>query len=185
MEWLTILRQAIGMESEPLVATLATVDTQNSPAARSVIIRKVADDGSLWLTSHARSQKNREVRMHPLAAMVFWFPKTREQFRISGSVKVLNAGNHPEVLEEVWATLPEATRATFYWPQPDAPRSKDAQAFPAAPPANEPQPPETFEVLVLHPRIVDRLDLRPHPHDRRQWMQDIDTKVWWTEPLNP
>jgi PPOX class probable FMN-dependent enzyme len=183
MEWLVELSAAMGavQRNVPLIATLATVDWQGRPRARSVVCRRLADDGSVWIASHARSEKNEHARESKLAELVIWLAQPREQFRLFGEVGVLDAEDQTGGRLDLWQDLTDASRALFYWPTPGKPLEPNPAAFPPGMPADK-APPEAFEVLVLRPTQVERLQLRPHPHARTRWRAE---RAWTAEALNP
>lgn len=170
-EWVAELTRGLVAEfgDGPHVCTLATVDKNGAPRARSVVCRKVGADGSVWVVSDARTEKNEQVRAVPQAEVVFWLPASREQFRLFGSVKVLPGGSKEPALVDSWQALSDATRATFFWPSPGAKRIDAPEAFAREVAAGTP-PPANFEVLVVRPRRVEHLQLGSHPHRRRRWM---------------
>ena len=177
--WIQLLRDSLAAEfrPRPAVATLANVRADGAPAARTVICRRVTRDGRLLFTSDARSHKNSDLRRDPRAELVFWLRQEREQFRLSGEVEVVSAG---EARDELWAELSDMARALFVGPTPGAPFDRAAE-FPGKLPATTP-PPAHFELLILRPSVVEVLDLTPHPHDRRRWSA---SNGWREERLNP
>jgi PPOX class probable FMN-dependent enzyme len=178
--WLQPFRAAAASEpGRPTIIALATVDAAGDPQVRSVVCRRIDDDGRLWITSDARSAKHDELVHRPRAAAVAWFPATREQFRFNGGVRIIDSNANDPAAEKIWRDLPPATRAMFYWPPPGQPRAP-ADAFVESADATE--PPASFEVLVLQPDRVEHLSLAVHPHQRRRWDWDAD---WWMEELNP
>jgi pyridoxamine 5'-phosphate oxidase len=183
MEWLRELRDALpqGSGGGPLIGTLATVDAAGCPRARSVVVRRVDDAGRLWVTSDGRSAKNAELRANPAAELVVWLPEIRLQFRLRGPVDVLNAGSPQDERLVAWRELSDSARALFFWPEPGAARDDSSADAPSAAPASM-APPGWFEVIVLKPEEVERLDLRPHPHARRRWRQEDD---WRGADVNP
>jgi pyridoxamine 5'-phosphate oxidase len=171
-EWVAALTRALAeefSEDRPRVCTLATVDKSGAPRARSVICRKLGEDGSVWFLNDGRSEKAEHLKAVPQAEVVFWLPTVREQFRLSGSVKVVPAAPDDPARLEFWRSLSDATRATYFWPSPGAKRIDDDDEFAREVPATIPPPPN-FHVLVLRPRRVEQLQLTPHPHRRRRWM---------------
>ena len=184
MDWLVELSAAMGavQRSTPLIATLATVDFLGRPRARSVVCRRISEeDGSVWIASDARSEKNEHSRESKVAELVIWLPQPREQFRLFGDVSVLDVRDESGGRRQLWEDLTDATRAVFFWPTPGTPLVTDMDAFPKEAPAGE-GPPETFEVLILRPTQVERLQLQPHPHCRTRWRAEKD---WKAEALNP
>lgn len=170
-EWVEELSRGLKEEfaDAPQVCTLATIDRNGAPRARSVVCRKVAADGSVWVVSDARSEKNEQLKAAPNAEICFWMPNRREQFRVGGSIKIWSANSNEPGRVEVWKNLSDATRATFFWPSPGAKRLDPPESFVAAVEATRPPPP-SFEVLILRPRCVEQLQLNQNPHRRRRWM---------------
>ena len=171
-EWVAALTRALAEEfgeDRPRVCTLATVDKSGAPRARSVICRRVGEDGSAWFLNDGRSEKAEHLKAVPQAEVVFWMPTVREQYRLSGSVKVVPAAPDDPVRLDFWRSLSDATRATYFWPSPGAKRIDEDDEFAREVPSTIPPPPN-FHVLVLRPRRVEQLQLTPHPHRRRRWM---------------
>lgn len=183
IEWQTMLSQSLQAEygPRPNVGTLATVDEAGMPRARAVVCRRLAEDGAAYITSDARSGKSQDTRKNPRAELVFWLPSRREQFRLWGQVDRLGPGSSDPELADAWTQLPAVTRATFFWPQPGAPRGPES-AFPKSAPADLP-PPQTFEVLVLRPTLVRYVALQFQPHRARKWTRQADN--WEAQDINP
>ena len=50
--WIEEFRKRAGENSAaPLVVTMATCDAGGSPRARSVVVRRIGDEGALWIAS--------------------------------------------------------------------------------------------------------------------------------------
>ncbi len=172
------LREALRNEyaDRPWLAALATSDADGHPHVRSVVTRRI-EGSTLWVTSHALSDKNRQVRERPAAELAFWLPNRREQFRVAGPVTFLPVADLPNA----WEGLSDSARALFAWPAPGAARVEDPAAFPERlGPGGV--PPLAFEVLVVTPKLVERLDLSIHPHRRQRRRASAD---WIVEELNP
>jgi hypothetical protein len=183
IEWQTMLLQSLQAEygPRPNVGALATADEGGMPRARAVVCRRLADDGAAYITSDARSGKSQDTRKNPHAELVFWLPSRREQFRLWGDVERLGPGSNDPELADAWTQLPAVTRATFFWPQPGAPRGPDSD-FPKSAPADLP-PPQTFEVLVLRPTLVRYVALQFQPHRARKWT--LRGSNWEPQDINP
>jgi pyridoxamine 5'-phosphate oxidase len=179
--WLEWFRGAVAQAGlQPLVLALATVDEMGRPQVRSVVCRRIEKDGSLWMTSDSRSGKNTQIRRNAQAAAVCWLAVTREQFRFSGVVDILDTRSSSPDRIEMWQSLSPATRATFFWPAPGQARTLIDANFPAASDASA--PPDSFEVLILRPGEVEHLRVGVHPHQRVRWVAERD---WGREELNP
>ena len=177
MHWLDEFRAAADARDGPLIAQFATVDAGGRPRVRSVVVRDVGDDGSLAFSSDARSRKNGQVRRNANAALHFWFEPQRVQFRLLGTAEVVRGGLRAEA---VWADHSPSARALFAWPASGQPRAADAAFVPELP--NDAPRPATFELIVLRPAEVDRLDLSQTPQARRVWRAD---RAWRGRDVNP
>ena len=177
--WLDPLRTDLDEElgRAPRVATLATVGRDATAEARSVVVRGIGDDGTLTFTSDARSDKNGQLHANPSATLVFWLAKAKRQYRLAGTVAAL-AADDPRRADQ-WRSGNDGARALFLWPPPGRPR-EDAAAFPPAVPAGAAVP-DSFQVLVLTPKRVERLDLTRVPHLRERW----DAGAWARQVVNP
>jgi pyridoxamine 5'-phosphate oxidase len=180
--WITSLKTAADAEKSPLVATLATVLTDPSgttPEARSVIVRRVADDGTLTFTSDARSSKDGQMLNNPRVVLVLWLPGARHQFRVTGSARLQPVDSPERFL--TWKQLSDTARAVFAWPPPATLR-RPGESFPSRVRADV-APPDSFNVWTVTPDSVDSLDLRQHPHLRRRWSRREGG--WSGEIINP
>jgi pyridoxamine 5'-phosphate oxidase len=179
-DWVGELREAFDAEfgeGPPRIGSLATVDEEGRPRVRSVVCRRLEDDGSLWFASDARSAKNRETRVHPFGEVAFWLPTLREQFRVAGKLNIISTGDRRD---RAWAELSDRARALFFWHPPGGPLRDDRDlpeevgAWTAIP--------LTFELVILKADRVDALDLNEHPHRRRVWRAD---RSWAVRDVNP
>jgi PPOX class probable FMN-dependent enzyme len=182
LPWLSILRDALAGEfaDRPRIVTLATVDAQNRPHARTVILRRIDDDGALWMISSAHADKNAQLRVTPFAEIVAYLPDRREQFRLAGSAQVIGERDDSTVRRQFWQTLSDAGRATLYWPTIGE-RVQPGQETPGAIHESAVMP-EHFELIVVHPEIVEHLTTAAIPHRRMRWRVDGG---WKSEAINP
>src|SRR5688572_18385236 len=143
--WLQPLTDALDLEypAQPRIATLATVDPSQRPHARSVVLRRINDEGTLTIVSDARSQKNAHLRVTPFAEVVLYLPTRREQFRLAGPVRLIAAADNGPARQEAWTNLRDESRAHFTWPAPGHPRPACDATFPLQLPATHPIP-ESF-----------------------------------------
>ncbi|NJN29886.1 MAG: pyridoxamine 5'-phosphate oxidase [Synechococcales cyanobacterium RM1_1_8] len=193
---------------------LATVRPNGCPANRTVVFRGFLDqaglENGLKFVCDRRSHKVPELQANPWAEFCWYFPKTREQFRLGGAIAVVTAagaeapGGNPEApsshnglataRDQTWQALSAGAKASFYWPQPGAPRA-EAAAFTGLQ-VDESAPPEAFVLLVLQPQTVDHLELRGEPQTRQRYrlMQpdpaqpDLTSdpkEQWQQESINP
>ncbi len=179
-DWISELRLVVEAEyhARRTIATLATVDADGNPRARTVIVRRIdPSSGALWITTDARSNKVDHLAAHPAAELVFWMFNERLQFRLLGNVELVRQG---AARDEVWKELKDLGRAMFLWPPPGTPRRTE-DVFPEKLAADQPAPP-SFVLLELRPWEVEALELNDTPHRRRCWRKAND---WNVELLNP
>jgi len=80
-KWLGQIRETSTGEANAM--TLATVDADGCPSARTVLLKGFDHRGLVFFT-HYDSQKGREIASHPRVATVFYWPTFERQVRISG-----------------------------------------------------------------------------------------------------
>ncbi|NWF57852.1 MAG: pyridoxamine 5'-phosphate oxidase family protein [Fischerella sp.] len=167
---------------------LATVRANGRPANRTVVFRGFLEDtNQLKFITDTRSEKADQIQQQPWAEVCWYFPNTREQFRISGCLTLVNSDNSHPVLQQArnntWQELSDAARLQFAWPYPGKPRVEEQTAF--APPQPDPiQPLPNFCLLLLDPIQVDHLELRGEPQNRWLYCYD-DQEGWSSQTINP
>jgi len=106
---------------------LATVRADGRPANRTVVFRGFGDDGSLRFVTDARSAKAEQIAHCAWGEACWYFTKTREQFRLTGTLTLIHAQNPDLTLQQTrqtaWQELSDAARAQFAWANPGQPRS--------------------------------------------------------------
>ena len=171
--WRSLLSKALHRNrSQPFVRyfQLATVKPDGTPANRTVVFRGFLNDTNhLQVISDRRSQKTEQIRQNSSAEVCWYFTKTREQFRLSGSLMLVTADTDDPQLQQartqVWQNISDNARVQFAWPHPKDARDPDAAFNP--PPPDEKTPLDTFCLLLLSPLRVDYLSLRGEPQTRK------------------
>jgi pyridoxamine 5'-phosphate oxidase len=184
---------------------LATVDQDLRPRNRSLVFRGwLEPESQLKLVTDVRSTKaiNLLADGSPWAEACWYFPKTREQFRLSGSLELVTAAasntSHLTARQEAWQQMSDAGRIQFEWETPGADRSDDPQAF------NPPQPAESFRsgsptmettqadqyqpspnfcLLLLNIISVTHLELRGEPQSC--YVYELLNQEWQMRSVNP
>lgn len=165
---------------------LATVRLDGRPANRTVVFRGFREDtNQLQMVTDARSEKADQIAQSAWGEACWYFPTTREQFRLSGTLMLVQNGcPEPDLLKErqrSWQTLSDAARVQFTWPHPGQPRDNAGFTQPPPDPVN---PLPQFCLLLLDPVQVDHLELRGEPQNR--WIYSCcDGAGWTTEAVNP
>jgi len=74
---------------EPNGMTLATVGADGQPSARIVLLKGFGKKGFAFYTNY-ESQKGKELKNNPQAALVFWYKELQRQIRVTGTVEKLS-----------------------------------------------------------------------------------------------
>jgi pyridoxamine 5'-phosphate oxidase len=77
--------------NEPNAMSVATVDADGKPSSRIVLIKQYDQRGFTWYTNY-ESQKGRQLRDNPHAALLFFWSELERQVRIEGKVVQTSAG---------------------------------------------------------------------------------------------
>jgi PPOX class probable FMN-dependent enzyme len=166
---------------------LATIRQDGRPANRTVVFRGFLDGtDSIAIVSDLRSAKIRELSANPSAEACWYFPMTREQFRLAGRVRVVREDAADESARQarcdVWRQLSDVSRQSFSWPPPGEPRDPEVPFVSVSP--NPGFPPASFGLLVLDPVEVDHLELDGNPQYRWSYLRG-DTGQWMGQEINP
>ena len=168
---------------------LATVDRQHRPKNRTVVFRGWLEPQSqLKFVVDIRSPKAQDLLSGSSnqAEICWYFPKTREQFRISGELLLVAAkcltDSYCKAREEAWQQMSASGRIQFDWATPGANRSADPDSF-NPPQPDEKQPLDNFCLLLLNPHGVDHLELRGEPQSRYRY--ELVDGVWVMRQINP
>jgi PPOX class probable FMN-dependent enzyme len=166
-EWRVQLAAALHRnrhESSVRYLQLATVDSQGYPQNRTLVFRGfLKDTDHLQFATDARSQKIDQIQHHPHAQVCWYFSKTREQFRLTGLLRSIQANGNPtlpdyQIRIHLWEAISKTGKLLWYWPTPKAPQAPVSEYITDLPAVQD--PPETFVVLLLDPVEVDHLQLR-------------------------
>lgn len=166
---------------------LATIKEDGRPANRTVVFRGfVEDTNQLKFVTDSRSDKASQIEHQAACEICWYFPNTREQFRIAGSLQLIGANfvdaSLQSVRQQAWQELSDAARLQFSWPHPGKPRSDSAAFNPEPPSPTEPLP--HFCLVLLEPHQVDHLELRGEPQNR--WLYQLDqSQAWSSQAINP
>lgn len=185
--WRSPLAQALECNRQPNARylQLATIRENNRPANRTVVFRGFyADTDQLKFVVDARSQKIIQIEQQPWAEACWYFPQTREQFRISGSLTLVPESHPDSALQQArqitWQQLSDAARIQYTWSEPGKPRANSA--LERSPP-DLVQPLPNFCLLLLQPLQVDHLELHGEPHNRAIYCRNGNQ--WSVQVINP
>jgi pyridoxamine 5'-phosphate oxidase len=187
--WRSLLSRALHLNrSQPhsRYFQLATVNKEGFPANRTVVFRGFLEDSDrLQIITDSRSDKIEDVQHQPWGEICWYFAKTREQFRLFGTLIVVTKDCSDRSLlrsrQEIWQNLSDSARQQFTHPKQT--RTEAKEAFVATHPSRE-QPLDNFYLLLLDPQRVDHLELRGEPQNRSIYLLE-DSKTWSMRSVNP
>ena len=188
--WRSILARALHQNRSLVYARylqLATVRPDGRPANRTIVFRGFLEESDqLEFITDDRSEKIADIQHQPWGELCWYFPNTREQFRISGLLGLV-AADHPDeikrtVRQTIWQNLSDAARLQFVWPPSRQARSPESNFSPSAP--DPVKPPLNFRLLLLDPTQVDHLELRGAPQNRYLYSKS-EHGEWNQTEVNP
>ncbi|NJO40802.1 MAG: pyridoxamine 5'-phosphate oxidase [Cyanobacteria bacterium CRU_2_1] len=170
---------------------LATVRLNGQPANRTIVFRGFLNDtNQLRFITDSRSDKAEQVSQQPWGEACWYFPNTREQFRLLGILTIVSAAHADPALVKAqqlqWQELSDTARLQFAWSHPGKPRSDSDRFDPPSPDPVEPLP--NFCLLLLDPIQVDHLELRGEPQNRHIYQRESSTESheeWSVRSVNP
>ncbi|MCB0602707.1 MAG: pyridoxamine 5'-phosphate oxidase [Saprospiraceae bacterium] len=187
-QFMTWYGEAFTAEGE-LIAnamTLATVDEDNKPSARLVMLKGLSAEGFVFYTNF-HSRKGHDLARNSQAALVFWWPKLGRQVRVQGQVQTYDATQSTEFFQE----RPRAFQiGTWASPQsqvvPDlnflVERHKEVEL--KYPEGNIPRPPHWGGYLMVPDRMEFWQGNDNHLHDRLEY-QRVELGDWQMYRLAP
>jgi pyridoxamine 5'-phosphate oxidase len=183
-EWFDAARES-GLEL-PEAMTLATVDTQGRPSARTVLLKSADERGFVFFTNY-ESRKGRELATNPRAALVFhWAQEPRRQVLVTGAVERISEAES----DAYYATRPVGSRLAAWASRQSRPisgREELERAYAEAEQAHGKDPPRPpfWGGYVLVPETIEFWESRPNRlHERLRYTRGTDV-TWRAEPLAP
>jgi PPOX class probable FMN-dependent enzyme len=202
--WYHALNRSLDAASgDPTAGFVQLATVADGPANRTIVFRGfLRDTWSLTFVTDCRSDKVAQLRANSAASGCWYFPSTREQYRLSGTVRIVDSrvvdGTLRDAVRRRWDDLSDSTKGQFTGPPPGSPRatlepsgagrSRDARSFAksedeslSGAPLGAPA---TFCMLILDPTRVDYLRVDSTPHRRTVYHIDEDGN-WRDRPINP
>ena len=150
---------------------------QSSSSSPKVAMKMITD---------ARSEKVSQIKQSPACEMVWWFPKSSEQYRLSGNLSLVSEDEPDGWLlsarKQQWSTLSDMAREQFFWLPPG-----EYSALELVPKEGREEklldPPSSFLLMLLVPtkvkylRLTDNFALLDEFH--------FDECKWETKRMNP
>ena len=88
----------------------ATLDPENSPQMRTVVLRHMSAELKPIFYTDNRSQKVLEIKKNNKVGLLFYNPEKLLQIKIEGRASVLD---DPQRIEGLWAEVPENNRKDY------------------------------------------------------------------------
>ncbi|KAL6649076.1 hypothetical protein ACP70R_013300 [Stipagrostis hirtigluma subsp. patula] len=191
--WRALLQRALDANAHlrhSIYFQLATVGGGGRPANRTVVFRGFQEHcDKIQINTDTRSNKIGEIKNCPFGEICWYFTDSWEQFRISGSIDVIDgSGSDPTKLqhrEKAWFASSVKSRLQYLGPQPGIPvvdddHVKDVHLDPSAGPV------DAFCLLVLDPEKVDYLNLKNNQRLVFTRSQKEDgSNDWMAEKVSP
>ena len=183
--WMTAA-EAFGVR-EPHAMTLATVDEQQRPSARIVLLRAVDARGFAFFTNY-ESRKGHELAINPSAALLFFWADLEQQIRIEGRVELQTTTeslayfhSRPRASQlGAWASAQSRVLTT----RAELERSLDAVTARYAG-GDVPLPPFWGGYRLVPSRFEFWQGRRSRLHDRLTYVQDAPNAAFRIERLAP
>ncbi|MFT6895776.1 MAG: pyridoxamine 5'-phosphate oxidase [Paraglaciecola sp.] len=161
---------------------LATIDAQGIPNCRTMVFRGFGE-GSDTLVMHTdlRSDKIQPLKYQNTVEVCWYFPLTREQFRLQGKIELIDSPEHPQeaLRKGHWHELSDDVRAAY---TPFA--ISENMPAPKLEERSQHSPSEYFALLQLITKRVDHLQLSPLPHRRSLYQKD-NQNCWQSSVIQP
>ena len=169
---------------EPNAMTVASVDTDGKPSARTVLIKEVTPAGFVFFTNY-ESRKGLALINNPHAALLFFWPELERQIRVEGSVEKLS----DQESDDYFHSRPLDSRiGAWASPQSQVISSrtqlvKNAAEYALKFALNPPRPPH-WGGFRVKPEVLEFWQGRPSRlHDRIQYISHGDS--WKIQRLAP
>lgn len=150
---------------------LANVDSEGRARNRTVVFRGFGPNSEILILSDTRSGKYAQLTRDPRAELCWYFPVTREQFRLDVLIHC-----YAESAPAPWAALRQRL-----WEERGA--RGQAEWVGAVADVSLPNPVPAFLLLVATVRAADHLELRPKPQLRT--LHQFGAQGWSRQEIAP
>jgi pyridoxamine 5'-phosphate oxidase len=176
---------------EPRCRTVVFRGFQRLPSDHTIAVECDDIPCVMKMITDNRSNKVSEAASKSAAEMVWWFPKTSEQYRIRGSLVFVGGGDFEldedstlsAARKEQWGNLSDGAREQFFWQDPGIPYSGESRV-PKGGRDDEGTllvAPKTFLLMFLLPSHIDYLRLG----DNFRQIDELVEKNWVSIRVNP
>jgi pyridoxamine 5'-phosphate oxidase len=183
----------VSPEGEPRCRTVVFRGFQKLPSDHPIAVECGDDNSScvMKMITDNRSNKVSEASINSKVEMVWWFPKSNEQYRVRGKLMFVGGGDFSmdddKVLassrKEQWGNLSDPAREQFFWQEPGIDYSGES-VVPAGGRDEEGTllpPPKTYLLMFILPHHIDYLSLR----DNYRQIDEVVEDEWTMKRVNP
>ncbi|XP_026403757.1 pyridoxine/pyridoxamine 5'-phosphate oxidase 2-like isoform X1 [Papaver somniferum] len=169
---------------------LATIGLNGRPSNRTVVFRGFEEDSNkILINTDCRSCKVEEIKRFPFGEICWYFTDSWEQYRISGSIDVIDGSSRDQMKllqrEKAWFASSPRSRQQYLGPIPGLPcileePNQELSLDPSAGPV------VAFCLLIVDPDQVDYLNLKSN--ERLAFTiknNDDGGKCWDSKKINP
>eukprot|EP00526_Cylindrotheca_closterium_P020664 CAMPEP_0113622264 /NCGR_PEP_ID=MMETSP0017_2-20120614/11400_1 /TAXON_ID=2856 /ORGANISM="Cylindrotheca closterium" /LENGTH=212 /DNA_ID=CAMNT_0000532073 /DNA_START=104 /DNA_END=742 /DNA_ORIENTATION=+ /assembly_acc=CAM_ASM_000147 len=177
-------------DGEPRCRTVVFRGFQQTPADHT-LFHEVDEKPCLFkMCTDKRSKKVAQNAKQAVAEIVWWFPKTSEQYRVRGNLILVGGDNEDRALEiarkELWGNIADPSRESFLGQVvPGEAYEKDTSIVPIGGRDDDGKmvpPPDNFLLMLLDPTDVDYLRLTG---DQYRQIDARGSSGWTRQRVNP
>ncbi|XP_058085670.1 pyridoxine/pyridoxamine 5'-phosphate oxidase 2 [Magnolia sinica] len=169
---------------------LATIGFNGRPSNRTVVFRGFQEGSDkIQINTDYRSRKIEDIKHCPFGEICWYFTDSWEQFRINGTIDIIDGSNPDPVKlqqrERAWFASSLKSRLQYLGPSPGLPciSEEPCNEYPLDPSTG---PVGAFCLLVLDPEEVDYLNLKSNERLIYTSKRNGDGgQCWMLEKINP
>jgi len=172
---------------EPNAMHVSTVDQDNRPHSRIVLLKELDQSGFVFYTNY-HSQKGRDLTVHPFASLTFFWVDLERQVRIEGRVEKVSA----QESDEYFAIRPRGSQIgawvshqSEHLPSREILEKKQAEYENKFAGQSVPRPPHWGGYRLIPDRMEFWQGRPSRLHDRIEYTLDISSGNWTMGRLSP
>lgn len=169
---------------------LATVSPMGLPSCRTVVFRGFeANSNNIIIHTDSRSVKISHIEHNPQVEICWYFPNSREQFRVVGKAIIIDGKSQPKSLRNHhWHNLSNSAKSAYFQAEPGSILGlNDQHQAVVEHPGDMRDAPDQFVLLSVIPDQVEHLQLKPNPHKRLVYhlQHDQVDHQWLRKEIHP
>ena len=138
--------------------TVSTVDEEQRPSSRVVLLKKFTDDGLFFYTNY-KSKKGHDISKNNYVSVNFWWRELQVQIRISGSISEASRSES----EEYFNSRPKGSRISAIVSK----QSEEIESF------------ESFQKIVEEAiNTLDEKDIKLPDHCGMYKITPMEIEIW-------